>query len=215
MFTAVVLARTLSLKRPRGSRGGCVSLSVIMVLSQAEDRATQGCDPSVAWDPRVDGPASLSGAGLFFSGFNSRRSSSSTCGPTAVNPEGPTAFRGLGKTNYPYVLGQPSAAGACPSPAAGRSARHKMGMRHRTAQLLVGLADGCPTTDHRVTGLIRAQRCRRSWGLFGFRLRRAAAGPPRRCIGVRYTFAPNHVDQFGKLVGHGDLRRTARPFGPP
>ena len=44
-------------------------LVVTMILSQAEDRATQGCDPSVAWDPRVDGPASPRGAGLFFSGI--------------------------------------------------------------------------------------------------------------------------------------------------
>lgn len=139
---------------------------VTMILSQAEDRATQGCDPSVAWDPRVDGPASLRGVGLFFRVMNpnSRLSSSSTCGPTAINPCGPTAFRGLYQTNYPYVLGQPLATGTFSL----LTARHKMGMRHRTAQLHAGLADGCPAADHRVAGLVRAQCCLRSWGFLGF-----------------------------------------------
>ena len=63
-----VRARTLSLKRFFGSRGVVfVFCSVSMTLSQAEDRATQGCDPSVAWDPRTDGPASFHGVGLLFS----------------------------------------------------------------------------------------------------------------------------------------------------
>ena len=119
-----------------------------MVLSQAEDRATQGCDPSVAWDPRVDGPASPRGVGLFFGRIRSRLSSSSTCGLTAVNPRGSTAFRGLSKTKYPYVLRQPPGTGPFRLPASRRPARHKMGMRHRTAKLLAGLADGFPAADH-------------------------------------------------------------------
>ena len=53
----------------------------------------------------------LAGRAFFRVRLNSRLSSSSTCGPTAVNPCGPTAFRGLSKTNYPYVLGQPLATG--------------------------------------------------------------------------------------------------------
>ena len=166
-------------------------LFVTMVLSQAEDRATQGCDPSVAWDPRVDGPVSLRGTGLFSRRLNSWLSSSSTCGPTAINPCGPTAFLGLYETDYPYVLGRPLATGTFSLPVARQPARHKMGMRHRTAQLRTGLADGCPAADHRVTGLARAQCCLRSWRLLGFRLPWTAARPWRRCIGVRPRSVPN------------------------
>ena len=186
-----------------------------IILSQAEDRATQGCDPSVAGDPRVDGPASHCGAGLFSRRFDSRLSSSSTCGSTAINPCGPTAFRGLYKTNYPYVLGQPLATGTFSLPAARRPARHKMGMRHRTAQLLTGLAGGCPTADHRVAGLVRAQCCLRSWGLLGFRPPWTAARPRRRRIGVRQTLGPHHVDHFGKLMGDGHDRRILAALWPP
>ncbi len=58
---------TLSLKRPRRSRGGSWVLSLLcLFLPQAEDRATQGCDPSVAWGPRADGPALRRRVGLFF-----------------------------------------------------------------------------------------------------------------------------------------------------
>ena len=177
---------------------------VITVLSQAEDRATQGCDPSVAWEPRVDGPVSPRGAGLFFRGINSRLSSSSTCGPTAINPCGPTAFRGLYKTNYPYVLGQPPA----------RPARHKMGMRHRTAQLQAGLADGSPAADHRVTGLVRAQCCLRSRGLLGLPRPFTAARSWRRRIGVRHTLGPHHVDHFGKFMRDSHLGRTSAALRP-
>ena len=167
-------------------------LAVMMILSQAEDRATQGCDPSVAWDPRVDGPAPLRGVGL----FNSRLSSSSTCGSTAINPCGPTAFRGLSKTNYPYVLGQPPKIGFFRLPAFRRPARHKMGMRHRTAQLQTGLADGCPAADHRRTGLVRTQCCLHGQGLLGLMLTVAAAWPRRRRIGVRHALAPHHMHQL-------------------
>ena len=155
-------------------------------------------------------------AGRAFSSrrLNSRLSSSSTCGPTAINPCGPTAFRGLSKTNYPYVLGQPPATEAFSLPAARRPARHKMGMRHRTAQLRTGLADGCPAADHRVTGLVRAQCCLRSWGLLGFRPPGTAARPWRRRIGVRHTLGPHHVDHFGKLVGDGHDRRTLAALRP-
>ena len=164
-----------------------------MVLSQAEDRATQGCDPSVAWDPRVDGPASPCGVGLFFGDDNSQLSSVSTCGPTAINPCSPTAFRGLGKTNYPYVLGQPLATGTFSLPAARRPARHKMGMRHRTAQLHTGLADGCPAADHRRTGLVRAQCCLHGRDLLRLMPLFAAAWPRRRRIGIRLALAPHHM----------------------
>ena len=79
---------TLSLKRSRRSRGGFRVFGVLQwILSQAEDRATQGCDPSVAWDPRVDGPASHCGVGLFL------LSCQLSCSPphqlvvsTAINP---------------------------------------------------------------------------------------------------------------------------------
>ena len=169
---------------------------VKMVLSQAEDRATQGCDPSVAWDPRVDGPASPRGVGLFFGRINSRLSSSSTCGPTAINPDGSTAFHGLSKTNYPYVLGQPPETGPFRLPTSRRPARHKMRMRHRTAQLQAGLADGFPAADHRRTGLVRSQCCLHGQGLLGLTSIFAAAWSRRRRIGIRHALAPHHVDQL-------------------
>jgi hypothetical protein len=48
LFPSFWLLVALSLKRCHLSTVVHVFLFVIMVLSQAEDRATQGCDPSVA-----------------------------------------------------------------------------------------------------------------------------------------------------------------------
>ena len=89
-----------------------------------------------------------------------------------------------------------------------RHARHKMGMRPRTAQLRPGLAGGFPTADHRVTGLVRAQRCLHHRRLLGELSDLGAAWPGWRRIGIPDPFGPHHVNQLGQLVGHGHFRRT-------
>jgi hypothetical protein len=88
-------------------KGWFVGCGLVFCSSpQAEDRATQGCDPSVAWGPRAEGPALPCEAGPFFCG-RVAGFFGSACGFTAINPIGSASMWWFGKTNNPCVLRQP------------------------------------------------------------------------------------------------------------
>jgi hypothetical protein len=98
---------------------------VCWAVPQAEDRATQGCDPSVAWGPRADGPVLLGGAGLFCRSWPV--SSFISLWPNCGKPD--LAAMHVGVWKKPII---PSCWGSGLSAARNRPqppTRHNMGMR--------------------------------------------------------------------------------------